>query len=340
MTGERVSLGDVAAKSGVSKATASRALNARDGVRPDVRDRVLIVAKSLGYRPNRAAKNLRGGRASLLGLVLGSSDISRDQYGASLLHAVSMAAERRDEGLMLLMNSKEPSDAVRDVVKDGLIDGVVVSSAAINVLWVEELLDAEVPTVTIGSHQGRPDVHAVTSEGVESSARVVGHLLDTSGPRICHISGPRWRSDVQDRVAGYRLAHTRRGLTVDDELVLEGDFTWDSAYNLADELFGLGADGVFCANDEMAHAVIRRAAELDIDIPGEFGVAGYDGTHLSTRFGPRLTTVRQPFEQLGTVLVETVIALVSGIDVPLKQVVEPDIYFGKTTRSPAPFTRS
>ena len=74
MVEARVSLGDVARKSGVSKASASRALNGRNGVRPDVRDRILIVAQSLGYRPNLAARNLRGGRASVLGLVLGSGE--------------------------------------------------------------------------------------------------------------------------------------------------------------------------------------------------------------------------------------------------------------------------
>src|SRR5262245_64158200 len=75
-----VTLDDVARVSGVSQAAASRALNGRKGVRPDVRERVERVAQSLGYRPNRAARNLASGRSAVIGLVIPSVDLRLDPY--------------------------------------------------------------------------------------------------------------------------------------------------------------------------------------------------------------------------------------------------------------------
>lgn len=87
-TNAAVTLDDVARLGGVSRATASRALNLRDGVRPEVRERITRLADSLGYRPNRAARNLAIGRSSVIGLVIPSSELRVDPYGAAMTHAV------------------------------------------------------------------------------------------------------------------------------------------------------------------------------------------------------------------------------------------------------------
>ena len=85
---DRVTLDDVARMSGVSRSAASRALNDRPGVRPDVRERVNRIAEHLGFRPSRAAQNLASGLSSVVGLVIPSADLRVDPYGAAMTHAV------------------------------------------------------------------------------------------------------------------------------------------------------------------------------------------------------------------------------------------------------------
>lgn len=329
-----VTLDDVARRSGVSRATASRALNGRAGVRDDVRDRVQLIADALGYRPNRAAQNLAGGRASVIGLVLGRETLLGDPYATSLVQEVAHAADRRDEGLMFFMDSTGPSDTVRKLLSDGLVEGVIVSVVALGSMWVQELLDAGLPTVVIGRHPERSDVGVIDVENRESSAALVGHLLDSGCRRVATLTGPLDRLDATRRLEGYRLAHERRAMTVDERLVVTGTFHRDEAYLLADRLLDQEPDAIFAANDQSAMGVYDRAMERGIDIPGRLGLAGFDGDTISADLGPRITSVSQPFERLAERAVDLLIELITGRGGPRVELVEPTLFYGDTTVGP------
>ncbi len=326
-----VTLDDVARKSGVSRATASRALNGRDGVRGDVRERVEMIAKALGYRPNRTAKRLAGGTTSVIGFVLGSNDILGDSYAISLMQGIARAADRLDEGLMLLMDSAEPSVSVRNLISDGLVDGVVISAVAVGERWVEDLLDARVPTVLVGAHPRRSDVHVIDVENRNSSAELVGAMLDADCERVCTVAGPLERVDATLRLEGFRLAHEIRGLTVDDASIIHGDFSRASGYANVDAVLRAKPDGVFAANDEMALGLLRGFTEQGRDVPHDIMLAGFDGTACEGE-GISLATVRQPFDQLALTAVETLTALIRGEPVPLEQVVNPEVVLGDSVR--------
>lgn len=326
-----VTLDDVARASGVSMAAASRALNGKEGVRPDVRDRVRLVAEALDYRPNRAAQNLAGGSASVIGLLLGSHDLRTDVYAASLLQALANAADSHDEGLMLLGDSLAPSVAVRNLISDGLVGGVIISAVALGEAWVEELLDAKVPTVLLGAHPRRSDVCVVDVENSDSSATVVGHMLDSGCQRVATITGHLSRVDASLRLQGYELAHTSRGLPVDPGCIFEADFSRASGYLLADKILATEPDAVFCANDEMALGVHKRLVELGVQVPADISLAGFDHTSEIEFDGPKLTSIAQPFDQLAVTAIETLNALVQKEQPPLEQLVAPKIFWGETT---------
>ncbi len=335
---EDVTLGDVARASGVSMAAASRALNGKDGVRPEVRDRVQLVADGLGYRPNRAAQNLAGGRASVVGLLLGSDEIRLDIYAASLLQSFVNVADSHDEGLMIIGDSASPNVAVRNLIRDGLIDGVIISAVALGEKWVEELLDANVPTVMVGAHPRRSDLCVVDVENSSSSETVVGHMLDTGCQRVATLTGHLSRVDASLRLDGYRAAHTKRDLTIDDSLIFEGDFSRAAGYERVDEILSANPDALFCANDEMALGVHKGLMERGVSVPGEISLAGFDRTSEIEFAGPLLTSIGQPFDQLATLAIETLSALVDNEQPPLEQLVTPEIFWGETThpREPTP----
>jgi len=249
-----VTLGEVARLSGVSRATASRALNGRDGVKPSVRKRIRLVAKSLDYRPNRAAKNLSSGRSSIIGLLMPSKQLSVDPYASSLLQAVAKKAEERDEGLMLMLGHNKPALSVRNALTDGLIDGVILSSVAVGSDWVEDLLDTRIPKVLIGSHPTRDDIHCVNVENLESTITIVNHLLEQGVARLANITGELSRVDARDRAEGFRIAHRRRTLPVDESLILEGNFAQSAGFRLTNKLLPLKPEGIVAGNDETAIA--------------------------------------------------------------------------------------
>lgn len=307
-----MTLQQVARHSGVSLATASRALNDRPGVRPEVRRRVLDAAEALNFVANRAAKQLASGRSSVIGLVIPSNELSGDPYGASLIHAVGRAAMRHEQGLILHLAAEEPARSVQHILSDRLIDGLVISAVAVGRPWVDRLLTGELPTVLIGEHPTRSGLDAVEVESLESSAAAVGHLFDVGCRRIGTIAGPQDRADARARLAGYRLAHQRRGCPVDEELVAFGDFDRDSGKRAAERLVRAGIDGLFTANDEMALGAMWTLARGGVRVPDDVAVVGFDGTSLNDFMEPTLTSVRQPFDALAAAAVAQLLRRIEG----------------------------
>lgn len=308
----QVTLEDVAQLSGVSSATASRALNGRPGVRDDVRVRVSEASDRLGFRPNRAARNLASGRSQVIGLVIPSAELRVDPYGASMTHAVGRAAAQRDHGLMLHLAVDEPGDTVHHILRDGLIDGLLISTVAFGHSWVEELLDARLPTVLIGRHPTRHGVGGVDVENVESSAAAVTHLFEQGCRRVATITGRLERADARLRVQGFRLAHRRAGRELDESLILHGDFSRESGSVAAQSVIELGADGVFAANDEMAQGAMWTFTRAGLRVPRDMAVIGFDGTAFGEFMNPTLSTVSQPFDDIARTAVDELLAGIAG----------------------------
>ena len=328
--GGAVTLDHVARLAGVSRATASRALNRRAGVRVDVAQRIQLVADSLGYRPNRAARNLAIGRSSVLGLVIPSTELRVDPYGASMTHAVARAATDADQGLMLVLDSGEPGRTVRHILRDGLIDGVLVSAVAAGEAWVEELLNADISAVLIGSHPTRHDIDVVDVENTESAARLVDHLFDEGCVRVATITGPLDRVDAGNRLAGYRLAHERRGLPLDERLIIPGDFNRGSGHRAAGQLARLRVDGVFAANDETAIGLIRALTADGLRVPDDVAVAGFDGT-AADELDVVVTSMHQPFDAIARAAVAELLSRVDGEPPKGLLLVEPELCIGTSS---------
>ncbi len=333
MRGE-ITLEDVARESGVSRAAASRALNNREGVRDEVRDRIRLTAEELGYRPNRAAQNLASGRASVIGLVLGERDMRARPYATALTQAVATSAESHDQALILVLGANDPNETVRNSVGNGLVDGVIVSYVAADSPWVAQLIEDRMPMVFIGGSGAPFDVPTVNVENRDSSAELVGHLLDTGSSRVATITGPPNRPDAARRLEGYRLAHQQRSLPVDESLIFVGDFTRTTGYELASQVFDRGADAVFCANDGMARGFYHRAMERGVKVPDEFGLVGFDGTSVDPFDLPSLTSMIQPFDAMADAALEMLIRRVGGAVDVKSRTLAPRLFHGSTARPP------
>lgn len=330
---QQVTLEDVARLSGVSLATASRALNGRPGVRDDVRLRVSEASGRLGFRPNRAARNLASGRSQVIGLVIPSAELRVDPYGASITHAVGRAATGRDHGLMLHLAAEEPGDTVHHILRDGLIDGLLISTVAIGHPWVEELVDARLPTVLIGTHPTRHDVTGVDVENLESAATAVTHLFEQGCVRVATITGRIERADARLRVEGYRLAHRRAGRVVDESLIVPGDFGRRSGSVAAHRLIASGVDGVFAANDEMAQGALWTFTRAGVRVPDDIAVIGFDGTALEEFMDPTLSTMSQPFDDIAAAAVDELLARISGrAPRPAPIQLSPELLIGESSR--------
>lgn len=307
-----VTLDEVARTSGVSRATASRALNGRERVNPDVRARVQMVADSLGYRPNTAARSLASGRSGVLGMVLPTGHLVRQPYEAHLLEAVAEAASTSGQGLMLWLAANEPGPAVRQGFRAGVVDGIVVSAVAIGSQWVEDLLDGPHPCVVVGRHPRRHDIPRIELANRFGAMSAVEHLIAGGGERIAVVLGPSERTDSRDRHEGYEAVLARHGLDVDKRLVEEGDFTVQSGYDAMQRLLAHRPDSVFACNDLMALGVMRAITDAGLRVPDDVAVIGFDDLPATATADPPLSTVRQDIDAIGAAAVQLLLQLVDG----------------------------
>ena len=306
-----VTLDDVARKSGVSRATASRALNGQAKVSDDVRTRVQLVADRLGYLPNAAARSLASGRAGVLGFVLPGGHLISAPYESRLLEAVADAATAAGYGVMLWMGTTEPGQALSDGLRAGLVDGVVVSGVALGSEWVEALFDGPQPCVLVGRHPTR-HVPRVELTNEPSAAAAVDHLIAGGGRRIAVILGPSGRVDGHDRQVGYERSLYRNGIEVDTRLVERGDFTIESGYEAMRRLLAHRPDSVFACNDLMAAGALQAIAEAGLRVPDDIAVMGFDDLPIASRTNPPLSTVSQDITEIGAAAVDLLLGLVTG----------------------------
>lgn len=330
---KKVTLDDVARVAGVSRAAASRALNGRPGVRDDVRERVTGIADHLGFRPNRAARNLASGRSSIIGIIFPVDRLSLQPFCGAVLEHVAAEANRRDIGVMMHLTAEEPGDAVTDFVRDGLLDGVLIGTSAIGT-WADDLFDSAVPTVLVGSHPFRTDIASVDVENRYSAARVVTHLFDQGAERVGCLTGRPTNAATRDRLDGYRLAHERAGRRVDESAIVEGDFSRRSGVEGMTALLERDVDAVFALNDEMAVGAMWEAMRNGVRVPGDLLIAGFDGVVAGDYNERTITSVAQPFEMIASASLDLLDRLIDGGG--LEQIVlDGELVLGTSSASPA-----
>ena len=298
---------DVAARAGVSHQTVSRVVNGFDGIRPETRDRVLAAIVELGYRRNLAARSLATRRSHAIG-VLAPSVID---YGpTSTVQGIEVAA--RASGYHSLVTTVADD---RDSIVSGLeflldqaIEALVVIAPQNRVLEALRELDITLPIATLQAVELGSGT-AVSVDQSSGARLVMAHLLGLGHRRIQHVSGPLELIEAQARRSSYEEALAAAGLPVPEVIV--GDWTAESGYRAASQL-APDTTAVFSANDQMALGLIHGLVELGRRVPNDISVAGFDDVPEARFYLPALTTVRQDFEQIGRVAVESLIRQIDG----------------------------
>lgn len=332
MTGSRpTSLADVARIAGVSVAAASRALNGRTGVRPEIRARVVAVASELRYRPHGAARDLATGESSVIGLLLPDLDRTIPPFWAWVHRHLCAVAAEQGVGVMVYF-----LDDVAEHLGDALIAkawrGAVVAPDAARYRFVRDLHAAGFPMVLIGAPAPDFAVPSVDVENVHSSEAAVQHLIDIGCSRIGVIAGPADRVETQLRIEGYRLAHSAAGRPLDPSLVIHADYTVLGAADAARRLIDHGADGIFATSDPAAIATLWTAQRMDVTVPDELAVVGFDGLQSDVHDVADLTSVVQPVDALTREAIRLLAAGIAG-DPPERVVIDPILDVRGSTRA-------
>ncbi|MBX8467106.1 LacI family DNA-binding transcriptional regulator, partial [Deinococcus sp. RIT780] len=306
------SIQDVAQLAQVSTATASRALSRPDMVAQTTRERVLKAARQLGYQPNVLARSLRQGETRTIGVIV--TDIL-NPFHATLAKGIQDAADRHGYVAFLFNSDEDPTkerralDTLRGHLPQGLI--LVPTSGA------REHLKAmpDLPVVELDRVTGHPDATTVTTDNAGGGAAATQHLIELGHTRIGMIVGQQDISTATQRHDAYRATLEAAGLTYDPALVLPGNHREDDGYRAAMRLLSLPPDrrptALFVGNNEMTVGAVLAARALNLHIPEDLSIVGFDDSRWAQTMTPPLTVVAQPAYDLGVQACEQLLRLLS-----------------------------
>ena len=294
-------LEEVAARAGVSRSTASRAINGGLRVSPETLATVEAAVAELGYLPNRAARSLVTRRTDSIALVVPEPDerVLTDPFFAGTLSGVSAALAESDLQMVLVIARPGQSQRTVRYLRSGHVDGAIVVSHHRDDELDRALANVHLPSVFVGrplavNGEDDSDLQYVDVDNVEGGRLATQRLIDLGRRRIATIAGPQDMSAGVDRLAGWRNAMRAAGLS--DDAVEHGDFTitggTDAMRRLLEDHPDL--DAVFVASDLMASGVLPVLTEAGRSVPDDVAVVGYDNSAIAASTTPPLTSVVQP----------------------------------------------
>jgi LacI family transcriptional regulator len=333
-----VTIRDVAHHLNLSITTVSRALDGYEDVAEETRQLVIRTAHEMGYVPNQAARQLRRRRSDTIGYIL-PTDTPRfsDPFFAEFV--AGLGDEASTHGFDLLVSTAPPgSPAERQAYERWThgrkVDGMVLNRMHLSDWRVQYLAQVQFPFVTLERSLDPHDYPSVEVNGQRGFRVLIEHLVSLGHQRIAYIGASPDLKIQADRFAGYGDGLLAHGLSLDADLIVEGDLTTEGGYRAAAQLFSLSypPTAIACVDDMTAMGVLHAARERGRIVGQDLAVAGFDGIEGFEHTQPPLTTVNQPVYQIARRLVQMLALQIAGKPLVEKRVqIEPVLEIRQST---------
>lgn len=319
-----VTIKTIAQQAGVSIATVSYVLNKSGNVSKETTDKVLQVVKELDYKPNKVARSLKVNRTQTIGII--AEDITVFNT-PDIIDQINNYAE--ENGYYVLLNNlriyKRTHNNFEDVEKYmneivGIID-TLLSHRVEGIIYIschsreiKNMLEGiKIPIVFAYCFSNAENTYSIINDEEFGGYQATQYLIDKGHQSIGVITGLINSIITQDRLKGYQKAVMDYQLLFNPLHIKVGDWTYESGYRLGKELLveAERPTAIFVMNDIMAGGVIDAAKELDLGVPRDVSIIGFDNRECSFFYTPRLTTMALPLEEMGREAAKSLIQLIS-----------------------------
>jgi LacI family transcriptional regulator len=307
-----MTLQQIAQRAGVSTPTISKVLNGRPDVAPATRERILRVLHEQQYLP-RGASTLPMAQKHIE-LVF---DALTSPNNLEMMRGVLQAAAEQGSHVAVstIPENVNPRQWVNELDRVGRV-GLIMVTSRLSSEQHKRLQEAALPLVLIDPiNPVDPSLPSVGTTNWQGGMSAVQHLLELGHRRIAMIRG--YQCLVDDaRYHGYVAALSGCGIAADERLIGRGEFRFQPTVTVAEEILRLRSrpTAVFAANDLEALGVIEAARRLGLCVPNDLSVVGFDDSMYASASSPQLTTVRQPFAQMGEVAYQLLADQMEGRD--------------------------
>jgi Transcriptional regulators len=298
---------------GVSKATVSRVLNHNSSVNPATNERVMRVIEEHDFVPNASAIGLAGGKTRLVGVL--APPLAWPALPEMLRGVAAYIEETSYEIILYSINfERNHSDVLDRILSMSLASGLLAILPGELSHHLTKRFHNGLPMVIIDDQEKLDDIPWVGIDNVASAYSATKHLLDLGHRRIAYIQGPAHYYCCVKRYQGYTEALQEAGIAPDPALIFQGRFDAPSGRECALALFSQPRSdwptAIFASNDQMAYGVLEIAEQQGIRIPEDIALVGFDDNPLSEHMHPPLTTISQPFFQMGYRAMELLLTMV------------------------------
>jgi len=317
-----VTLADVARASGVSAATVSRVLSGYEFVSESTRNSVMEAVTRLGFVANMQARSLAGGRSRIIALVVPNLDNS---YVGTIMQGIDQELVRANYDLMLYTSHwrRDHESFYVNIIASGLPEGLLLVAPLVPANYLDALRERHIPYVLIDQADATKGSCVVDAANWQGAYEATRYLCQLGHTRIAFITGALNIPSAVDRLAGYKAALVDSGIPISDELITEGDYQQQTGYQNAKRLL-LGVvpppSAIFASNDLSAFGAMDAARECGLRIPEDISILGFDDIPQASIVYPKLTTVRQPLEQMGQVAVRMLLEHMADRTRPPQQI--------------------
>lgn len=329
----RATIRDVAKKANVSLMTVSRVVNKKGNTSKATTIKVLKAIKELNYRPNITARSLAAKKSNFITIIV--PDISNPFFSEMVKGAEDFA---RENGYNIFLGDTEGKVKLEkeyiDAAINRMTDGIILVAPRLEDNLICKIND-NTPLVIVDRFINRNDILQVYIDNLKGVMSAVEYLINLNHEHIAFLSGPKDVLDSLQREKGYIMALKKHNIPINPKLMLTGDFKFESGRYAFEKFFSNypKPTAIFASNDIMAFGLIQRAHEMNVKVPEDVSIVGFDDISLSSLVNPPLTTVRHPMLEMGIKAVELLInKLDDRLDVKINFNLENTLIVRKSTK--------
>lgn len=296
-----ITINEIAKKAGVSIATVSRALNGSKSVRDETRQKIILLAKDLNYKPNPFARGLSKKQTDTIGVILPELV---DEFFTEIIRGIDEEAYRTNRFIMLSSSHSHRNtiETLLEFMNGRRVDGLIIMAPQISEDVTPIIRKSKRPVVMLNCPSDLDQIICFKIDNYQGALKITEHLIEHGYKKIGMIKGPDGNFDAEERFSGFKDALQRHDIAINTAMIVPGEFSIKSGYYGLLRLLSQNErpEAIFAANDMMAIGAYEAAKSTNISIPHDLAIVGFDDIFPSRLLSPRLTTVHVPIVELGT----------------------------------------
>ena len=294
---------DIARLANVSVATVSRVINNNDNVKEETRNRINRIIKENNYYPNLIARNLSKNENNTIGVII--PDI-KNLYFASIMDGIVNEANKKE--LNIILGCTNESFRLQkksiELFIEQRVKGIIIAVTQNSYDKVEffEQISSKIPLVLIDRKINR-QMPGVFFENFYSSYGVIEKFIKNNRKKIGFLAGPQTISTAKERLEGYKKALKDYNIKCNEKLILYGDFTLESGYDLGKKILKRKIDAIYISNNSMTLGFLKALKELNIDSK-DMEIATYEDNEIIKFIDEKIISYDIPFSELSRKSIE------------------------------------